>query len=221
MSGIQPITLVSVYGVLDGSALASMHQVVADLLPLFDSHDGARVILGGDLNVTTSSKDATYLARAEALLAAVRALGLVEAKTLVAEPPAAPGRVRLRRRGRLRAPRHVGRLQRARPPLRLAGARGPGQRTRGLSLRGRGRAVGPRPARPRPRPLSRADADALGRGVVRRRDRVAPRTCRPPRRRGARLVGRAEGTRARHGDWRHRRRCSPASRRTGSPPSPS
>ena len=88
--GIQPITLVSVYGVLDGSALASMHQVVADLLPLFDSHDGARVILGGDLNVTTSSKDEKYLARAEAVLAAVRALGLVEAKTLVAEPPASP-----------------------------------------------------------------------------------------------------------------------------------
>ena len=88
--GIQPITLVSVYGVLDPSALASMHQVVADLLPLFDSHDGARVILGGDLNVTTSSKDAAYLARAEALLASVRALGLVEAKTLVAEPPPSP-----------------------------------------------------------------------------------------------------------------------------------
>jgi len=88
--GIQPITLVSVYGVLDGTALASMHQVVADLLPLFDSHDGARVILGGDLNVTTSAKDERYLARAEALLASVRALGLVEAKTLVAEPPASP-----------------------------------------------------------------------------------------------------------------------------------
>jgi endonuclease/exonuclease/phosphatase family metal-dependent hydrolase len=88
--GIQPITLVSVYGVLDRSALSSMHQVVADLLPLFDSHDGARVILGGDLNVTTSSKDEGYLARAEALLASVRALGLVEAKRLVAEPPASP-----------------------------------------------------------------------------------------------------------------------------------
>jgi hypothetical protein len=65
-----------------------MHQVVTDLFPLFDSPDGARVILGGDLNVTTCSKDAAYLARAEALLASVRALGLVEAKTLVAEPPA-------------------------------------------------------------------------------------------------------------------------------------
>ncbi len=85
--GIQPVTLVSVYGVLDGSALSSMHHVVADLLPLFDSPDGARVILGGDLNVTQTSRDERYLARADALLASVRALGLVEAKTLVTEPP--------------------------------------------------------------------------------------------------------------------------------------
>ncbi len=85
--GIQPITFVSVYGVFEGSALSSMHRIVADLLPLFDSPDGARVILGGDLNVTQSSKDARYLARADALLAAVTSLGLVEAKTLVAAPP--------------------------------------------------------------------------------------------------------------------------------------
>ena len=86
--GIQPITFVSVYGVFEGSALASMHRIVAHLLPLFDSPEGARVVLGGDLNVTQSSKDANYLARADALLAAVTSLGLVEAKTLVAQPPA-------------------------------------------------------------------------------------------------------------------------------------
>ena len=50
LPGIQPITFGSIYGVLDGSALASMHQAVADLLPLFDSPDGARVVHGGDLN---------------------------------------------------------------------------------------------------------------------------------------------------------------------------
>jgi hypothetical protein len=33
-----------------------------------------RVILGGDLNVTQTTKDERYLARAEALLAAVEAL---------------------------------------------------------------------------------------------------------------------------------------------------
>ena len=49
--GIQPITLASVYGVLDGSSVSMMVRVVADLVPLFDSPDGARVILAGDLNV--------------------------------------------------------------------------------------------------------------------------------------------------------------------------
>ncbi len=90
LPGLQPLTVVSVYGVFDGSALASMHRVVADLLPLFDSPDGARVILGGDLNVTQATRDPKHLARADALLAAVSALGLVEVKTVVETPPASP-----------------------------------------------------------------------------------------------------------------------------------
>lgn len=87
---IQPITLVSVYGVLDGSSVSTMLRVVADLVPLFDSPDGARVILGGDLNVSRSTADPTNLARGDAVLAAIRSLGLVEAKTLVADPPPSP-----------------------------------------------------------------------------------------------------------------------------------
>jgi hypothetical protein len=86
--GIEAITLVSLYGVMDGSAVSTMLRIVADLVPLFDSPYGARVILGGDFNVSRSGKDPKSLARAEAVLAAVRALGLVEAKTLVAERPA-------------------------------------------------------------------------------------------------------------------------------------
>ena len=88
--GIQPITLVSVYGILDGSAVSTLLRVIADLVPLFDSPYGSRVILGGDLNVSTATKDPKHLARAEAVFAAIRALGLVEAKRLVAEPPASP-----------------------------------------------------------------------------------------------------------------------------------
>ena len=84
--GIQPITFVSIYGVMDGSALMSLHQIVAELLPLFDSPDGARVILGGDFNVTQSSDDSRYVARANAVLDAVTSLGLVEVKTLRTEP---------------------------------------------------------------------------------------------------------------------------------------
>ncbi len=84
---IQPITLVSVYGVWDGSPVGSMLRVVADLLPLFDSPDGARVVLGGDFNVSRSTSDARTLEQAEAVLAAVRSLGLVEVKSIVADPP--------------------------------------------------------------------------------------------------------------------------------------
>jgi hypothetical protein len=87
---IQPITLVSVYGVLDGSPVSTILRVIADLLPLFDSPHGTRVILGGDLNVSSSTKDPRQIARAEAVFAAIRSLGLVEAKSLVAQRPASP-----------------------------------------------------------------------------------------------------------------------------------
>ena len=87
---IEPITLVSVYGVMDGSAVSTMLRIVADLVPLFDSPYGARVILGGDFNVSRSGKDPKHIARAEAVFAAIHSLGLLEAKTLVAERPAAP-----------------------------------------------------------------------------------------------------------------------------------
>jgi hypothetical protein len=87
---VQPITLVSLYGVLDGSSVSTMFRVIADLVPPFDSPDGARVILGGDLNVSRSTADPLSLARSEAVIAAMRSLGLVEAKTLVADSPITP-----------------------------------------------------------------------------------------------------------------------------------
>ena len=86
--GIEPITLISVYGVMDGSAVSTMLRITADLLPLFDSPHGARVILGGDLNVSRATKDTKWIGRAEAVFGAIRSLGLVEAKGLVPEPPA-------------------------------------------------------------------------------------------------------------------------------------
>ena len=88
VAGIEPITLVSVYGVMDGSSVSTMLRITADLVPLFDSPHGARVILGGDFNVSRAGKDPRYVARSEAVLGAIRSLGLVEAKTVVAEPPA-------------------------------------------------------------------------------------------------------------------------------------
>lgn len=89
--GVEPIVMISVYGVMDGSATATMYRFIADLVPLFDSPRGARVILAGDFNVTRSTTDQRALDRARAVLGAVRSLGLVEAKGLpgVSLPPAA------------------------------------------------------------------------------------------------------------------------------------
>ena len=50
--GIGPITCISVYGAINVYAQTTMFRIVADLIPLFDSRDGARVVLGGDFNVT-------------------------------------------------------------------------------------------------------------------------------------------------------------------------
>ena len=88
VADLQPITLVSVYGVWDGSPVGSMLRAMADLLPLFDSPDGARVILGGDFNVSRSTDNPRHLEQAEAVLSVIRSFGLVEAKSLVADPPA-------------------------------------------------------------------------------------------------------------------------------------
>jgi len=87
--GVEPITFVSVYCVMDGSALATMHRIIADLVPLFDSPRGARVVVAGDLNISRSTPDARLRSRADAALSALGSLGLVEAKSV--SPTAAPG----------------------------------------------------------------------------------------------------------------------------------
>lgn len=90
LPGIEPITLVSVYGVFDGPVVGTMLRLVGDLVPLFDSAHGARVILAGDLHISRATADALQLERAEAILAAIRSLGLVEAKTLLPQPLEGP-----------------------------------------------------------------------------------------------------------------------------------
>ena len=49
--GIASISAVSVYNLLEGNPAANLLRVTADLVPLLDSVDGDRVIVGGDLNV--------------------------------------------------------------------------------------------------------------------------------------------------------------------------
>lgn len=61
---IGPITCISVYGVINVYAQTTMFRIVADLIPLFDSSDGERVVLGGDFNVTDAIRgDAVELPR--------------------------------------------------------------------------------------------------------------------------------------------------------------
>ena len=76
--GTDPITCVSVYGLIDVYAQTTMLRIVADLIPLFDSRFGNRVVLGGDFNLTTAqSADKPELPRHSAILNAVESLGLL------------------------------------------------------------------------------------------------------------------------------------------------
>lgn len=49
-----PIAVVSMYGLIhDGYSSTTVHEQLTDLNPLLDSHQGRRLILGGDLNCST------------------------------------------------------------------------------------------------------------------------------------------------------------------------
>ncbi len=86
---VGPITCVSVYGAMDdGYAQTRMFRVIADLIPLFDSGDGRRVILGGDFNITTATRpDTLELPRYRALFCAIESLGLVNLATIAEDRP--------------------------------------------------------------------------------------------------------------------------------------
>lgn len=77
------LTCISVYGVINVYSQTTMFRIVADLIPLFDSSHGDRVVLGGDFNVTTATgPDTPELPRYRAVLNAVESLGLVNLATL-------------------------------------------------------------------------------------------------------------------------------------------
>jgi len=87
----KPITLVSVYGVIDVYSTTTLLRQVADLVPLFDSRDGTRVVLGGDLNITLGI-GADERARYAAVFQAIESLGLVNLFERVKNrPPAIEG----------------------------------------------------------------------------------------------------------------------------------
>ncbi len=89
--GIGPITCVSVYGLMDVYAQTTMLRVVADLIPLFDSRFGSRVVLGGDFNVSTAtSRENPEYPRHSAILNAVESLGLINLAEIVQDRPDPP-----------------------------------------------------------------------------------------------------------------------------------
>ena len=76
---IDPVTVVSVYNIIDDVyAQTTLLRIVADLIPLFDSPDGSRVILGGDLNMSTAAAKGPERDRAASILGALKGLGLVD-----------------------------------------------------------------------------------------------------------------------------------------------
>lgn len=86
--GIAPITVVSVYNVLDGSPTANVLRVIADLVPLLDSVDGDRLILGGDFNIYGAVATGRRT-RAGAIFGLLTSLGLQPVGSLPVPRPAA------------------------------------------------------------------------------------------------------------------------------------
>lgn len=86
---IGPITCVSIYGLIDVYAQTTMLRIIADLIPLFDSRFGSRVVLGGDFNVTTAcKKKKPEFYRYLAILNAIESLGLENLAKTAKDRPA-------------------------------------------------------------------------------------------------------------------------------------
>lgn len=89
--GLGSVTFVSVYGMIDVYAQTTMFRIVADLIPLFDSPEGQHVVLGGDFNVTTATRqNAPEFRRYAAVLHAVESLGLENLAEVVKNRPPSP-----------------------------------------------------------------------------------------------------------------------------------
>lgn len=86
---MDPITCISVYGMIEVYSQTTMLRIIADLIPLFDSSFGNRVILGGDLNISTAfNPNSRDWPRYKAILEMLEALGLVNLASAAEEPPA-------------------------------------------------------------------------------------------------------------------------------------
>lgn len=60
----EPIVVISAYGIIDrGYAESTVHRILSDITPLIDERNGKRIIIAGDLNITTqwSEKHKSFL----------------------------------------------------------------------------------------------------------------------------------------------------------------
>lgn len=108
------LTVISHYGLIhDSYAVTTVHRQLSDLTPLFDSPLGKRVVLGGDLNLSTQL-DEPHRSRHRNLLDRFACFGLVDCLALN-RPPRPPlencpcgdspcSHVRTQRHGRSRTP---------------------------------------------------------------------------------------------------------------------
>jgi endonuclease/exonuclease/phosphatase family metal-dependent hydrolase len=89
VAGFAPITMVSLYNVIDVYAQTTLLRNIADLIPLMDSVKGSRVIVAGDLNISDATSDPYYISRAGGLFGMLDAIGLRRATHVTdSRPPA-------------------------------------------------------------------------------------------------------------------------------------
>ena len=87
----KPITAVSVYGLIEyGYAVTTLHRIVSDLTPLFDSSYGRRVVIGGDLNCSTQLAP-PHRARHRTVFDRFASLGLVNVSERRLDAPVLDG----------------------------------------------------------------------------------------------------------------------------------
>lgn len=92
MPGVEDVTVVSLYGLLDEKSDASVHRSLSDLEPIFeDPNYYARLLLGGDLNIFANPRvDDPLRDRHLVVLERIKAYGLVdllERDLLKRDPP--------------------------------------------------------------------------------------------------------------------------------------
>jgi hypothetical protein len=88
--GLDEVTAVSLYGLMDEKGDASVHRSLSELSPVFDDARYSRLLLlGGDLNTWTGwEAGSAHLARDRVVLDRIRAFGLVDC--LEAKRPPGP-----------------------------------------------------------------------------------------------------------------------------------